>query len=85
MPTYEYKCSHCLFVFDLRRSISDDSPVVCPKCGSPAQQVFSPVTVIFKGEGFYSTDRKQSWLEKPGMEESIADAESTLDKSLKEE
>jgi len=82
VPTYEYKCCNCLFVFDLRRSMKDDSPVTCPKCGKPAKQVFSSVPVFFKGEGFYSTERKRSWWEKPGMDEAMADAKSTLDKSL---
>ena len=85
MPTYEYKCSNCLFVFDLRRSMKDDSSVVCPKCGNPVKQIFSSVPVLFKGEGFYSTERKRSWLEKPGMDEAMADAKSTLDNSLKQE
>jgi len=85
MPTYEYKCSNCLFVFDLRRSMKDDSSVVCPKCGSPVKQIFSSVPVLFKGGGFYSTERKRSWLEKPGMDEAMADAKSTLDNSLKQE
>jgi len=62
----------------------ENSPVVCPKCGSPAQQVFSSVTVLFKGAGFYSTDRKRSWWEKPGMDEAMADAKSTLDKPLRQ-
>jgi putative FmdB family regulatory protein len=85
VPTYEYKCSNCLFVFDLRRSMEDDSSVLCPNCHGPANQVFSSVPVFFKGEGFYSTERKRSWLEKPGMDEAMADAKSTLDKSLRGE
>ena len=60
VPTYEYKCGNCLLVFDLRRSMKDDSPVMCPKCGSLAKQVFSSVPVFFKGDGFYSTARKRS-------------------------
>jgi hypothetical protein len=36
------------------------------------EQVFSSVTVLFKGVGFYSTDRKRSWWEKPGTNEAMA-------------
>lgn len=63
----------------------DDSPVLCPECGSPGQQIFSSVAILFKGGGFYSTDRKRSWWEKPGMDEAMADAKSSLDKSVKGE
>jgi putative FmdB family regulatory protein len=56
LPIYEYECSHCSSRFELKRSFSDNSPVTCPQCGCDAQQIFSPVPIIFKGSGFYSTD-----------------------------
>ena len=58
MPTYEYECPECSSRFELRRSFSENSPVSCPQCGCDAQLVFSPVPIIFKGSGFYSTDRR---------------------------
>ena len=58
MPTYEYECPDCSFRFELRRSFSENSPVSCPQCGCDAQLVFSPVPIIFKGSGFYSTDHR---------------------------
>jgi predicted nucleic acid-binding Zn ribbon protein len=42
----------------LRRSFSENNPVSCPQCGCDAQLVFSPVPIIFKGSGFYSTDHR---------------------------
>lgn len=56
MPIYEYECPNCSGRFDKRRSFSDDSPVSCPECQCEARRIFSPVPIIFKGSGFYSTD-----------------------------
>lgn len=56
LPIYEYECPRCAFRFELKRSFSEDSPVSCPQCKCEAQRIFSPVPIIFKGPGFYSTD-----------------------------
>jgi putative FmdB family regulatory protein len=56
LPTYEYECSNCSSRFELKRSFSDNSPVSCPRCGCDARRIFTPVPIIFKGSGFYSTD-----------------------------
>jgi len=58
LPIYEYECSECSHKFELRRSFSDDSPVLCPRCECSARRVFSPVPIIFKGSGFYATDNR---------------------------
>ncbi len=58
MPIYEYECSRCSSRFELKRSFSENSPVFCPQCGCDARLVFSPVPIIFKGSGFYSTDHR---------------------------
>ncbi|MEE8413007.1 MAG: zinc ribbon domain-containing protein [Dehalococcoidales bacterium] len=56
MPIYEYECPSCSGRFDKRRSFTDNSPVSCPKCQCEARRIFSPVPIIFKGSGFYTTD-----------------------------
>ena len=56
MPIYEYECPRCSFRFELRRGFSENSPVPCPQCQCDTQRIFSPVPIIFKGSGFYSTD-----------------------------
>ena len=56
MPIYEYECPHCLFRFELRRSFSENGSVSCPQCQCDTKRIFSPVPIIFKGSGFYSTD-----------------------------
>ncbi len=59
MPIYEYECTCCSSRFELKKSFSDNSLVFCPQCGGKAQRIFSPVPVIFKGSGFYSTDSRE--------------------------
>ncbi len=34
MPAYTYECEKCGDVFDIRRSMTDESPVVCTTCRS---------------------------------------------------
>jgi len=64
MPVYEYKCKNCHYRFELKQSFkdnsNDDSIVICPKCGGNAKRIFSPVSIIFKGSGFYTTDAKRT-------------------------
>ncbi len=60
MPIYEYECPRCAFRFELRRSFSENSSVPCQQCGCDAQRIFSPVPIIFKGQGFYSTDYRDN-------------------------
>jgi len=60
LPIYEYECTCCSFRFELKQSFSENTPVSCPRCGGSAQRVFSPVPIIFKGSGFYSTDSRDN-------------------------
>ncbi len=62
MPTYEYRCEQG-HTFEVMQRMSDDRVSVCQVCSAPAQQVFHPIAVHFKGSGFYNTDygtRKRS-------------------------
>ena len=57
MPVYEYSCSVCGKVFERNLSFSDSqSTVKCPSGHTHVQRVYSPIAVVFKGSGFYSTD-----------------------------
>lgn len=58
--TYEYKCTHCVTIFERHHSIADHTPTVpCPSCGAVATQYFSSerrYDVYFKDYvGWYST------------------------------
>jgi putative FmdB family regulatory protein len=59
MPTYEYECEKCSLRFELKRRFSDNGSGFCPRCGSEARRIFSPVPIIFKGPGFYVTDSRK--------------------------
>ncbi len=58
MPIYSYKCESCGEVFDKLVKAGENGKVKCVECKSDTQRVFSPVGIIFKGSGFYSTDYK---------------------------
>ncbi|HUI31053.1 MAG TPA: zinc ribbon domain-containing protein [Candidatus Acidoferrales bacterium] len=61
MPTYEYKCDNCGFLFEEFQSMSDEPIKNCPKCQGKVQRLISAgAGMIFKGSGFYLTDYKKS-------------------------
>ena len=83
MPIYEYKCKKG-HVFEVMQSFSDDPLTACQVCGAPVQKVFHPVSVHFKGSGFYNTDygTKRRAREKESKESSSSSsAGSTSTKS----
>ena len=55
MPIYEYKCENG-HVFDVMQKLSEDPLTTCVECGAPVRKVLHPVSIAFKGSGFYSTD-----------------------------
>lgn len=56
MPTYEYRCASCGESLEVVQKFSDAPLTICPNCSGRLRKVFSPVGVVFKGSGFYSTD-----------------------------
>ena len=46
MPTYEYKCKKCGYIFEVKHSMNEDPLLFCPECKSQAQKV------ITAGSGF---------------------------------
>lgn len=60
MPVYTYRCENCGHQFDKHQGFSDQPMMVCPKCHKHTlQKVYRPAGVVFKGSGFYVTDKKQ--------------------------
>jgi putative FmdB family regulatory protein len=57
MPIYEYECKSCSLRFELTRRFGENSGASCPQCQGEALRLFSPVPIIFKGPGFYVTDK----------------------------
>ena len=59
MPTYEYACTACGERLEAKQSFDDPPLEACPLCGGKLRKLFSPVGIVFKGSGFYSTDAKK--------------------------
>lgn len=79
MPIYEYKCKKG-HVFEVMQSFSDDPLTTCEVCGAPVQKVFHPVSVHFKGSGFYNTDygtKRRAREAKENKESSSSSSESS--------
>ena len=56
MPIYSYKCNNCGKIFEKFENIGGLNKIFCTDCNSEALRIFSPVGIVFKGKGFYSTD-----------------------------
>ena len=59
MPIYEYACTSCGERTEARQSFTDPPLEVCERCGGKLRKLYSPVGIVFKGSGFYSTDAKK--------------------------
>ncbi|MDR0486870.1 MAG: zinc ribbon domain-containing protein [Treponema sp.] len=58
MPTYEYECKSCGHSFETFQSMNDQPLKDCPECGREIRRlIFGGTGVIFKGSGFYVTDK----------------------------
>jgi putative FmdB family regulatory protein len=58
MATYEYICRECESTLSEVRSINDPEPVhLCKTCGNRMNKVYSMGNPVFKGSGFYRTDK----------------------------
>jgi len=92
MPIYIYRCEHCGVQFERQQKFTDQPLTRCPECSKKTlRKVYSPVGIVFKGSGFYSTDHRSPsgagrTTTKPSESESTskpASTESTTDKSSK--
>lgn len=41
MPTYEYKCEHCGYSFEIRHSMNEEPEVKCPQCETRARKIIT--------------------------------------------
>ena len=74
MPTYEYQCESCGYVFEKFHGVNE-LVEKCPECGGPVKKrITAGAGLIFKGSGFYITDYKRS---------SGSNKENSKDKSKK--
>ncbi len=70
MPTYDYKCNSCDYLFEELQSMKDEPLKICPKCNKESLQklIGAGSGMIFKGSGFYLTDYKSSGNKTPTKE-----------------
>jgi putative FmdB family regulatory protein len=58
MPLYDYKCTKCGAVREVRHGFHESHDEPCPACGAAMTRVFNPAPIVFKGSGFYATDSR---------------------------
>lgn len=87
MPTYKYKREDGT-TFEVRQSIKEDALEECPETGQKVKRVISGGGgVVYKGDGFYVTDYKDSdrkekqAAEKSNGEKSSSNGKDTADSS----
>ncbi|MBI4302576.1 MAG: hypothetical protein HY664_08215 [Chloroflexi bacterium] len=61
MPIYEYECSRCHLKFERRQRFDEEPIDICPECQGKARRIINSVPVLFKGNGFYTTDNRKGW------------------------
>ena len=59
MPLYDYECSQCHKVVEVRHGFDETHTQPCPDCGGELRRVFNPAPILFKGSGFYVTDSRK--------------------------
>jgi putative FmdB family regulatory protein len=83
VPTYEYECSKCPRVFEVRQRITEAPLETCDICGGPVRRLLSAAPFILKGEGWYVTDypsearKKAAKAESPLSDSSAAPADTS--------
>ena len=61
MPVYTYRCENCGVRFERLQGFNDPVLTRCPECNKKTlRKVYTPVGIVFKGSGFYSTDHRSS-------------------------
>jgi predicted nucleic acid-binding Zn ribbon protein len=57
MPKYDYECPGEGITKEFDLPMEHKAPF-CDTCGALMARVFAPISVHFKGKGFYKTDNK---------------------------
>ncbi|MGC8484463.1 MAG: FmdB family zinc ribbon protein [Candidatus Baltobacteraceae bacterium] len=60
MPLYDYRCSSCGTIREIRHGFDESVNDPCAGCGGELVRVFNPAPILFKGSGFYITDSRPS-------------------------
>ena len=74
MPLYDYQCTACDTVTEVRHGFKETFDGACPSCGATGlKRVFNPAPILFKGSGFYVTDSR-----KGGSSEKSSESSSSI-------
>lgn len=85
MPIYEYACTACGERTEAKQSFQDPPLEECPQCGGKLRKLFSPVGIVFKGSGFYSTDAKSGSKSTGSTDKSESSSKSEANTESKSE
>lgn len=79
MPTYEYKCEACDHAFERFQSITAAPIKKCPECGKNKVRrlLGTGAGLIFKGNGFYITDYRDSSYKEAAKKDSGSSSSSS--------
>lgn len=78
MPIYTYRCENCGVQFERQQKFTDQPLTWCPECSKKSlRKVYTPVGIVFKGSGFYSTDNRSS----SGVNRPTSSSKSEAEKS----
>ncbi len=76
MPLYDYRCTQCGTVSEVRHGFDQTHAEPCPSCGGTMARVFNPAPIVFKGSGFYATDSRKNSASSPAKSEGSSTASS---------
>ncbi len=90
MPIYEYACTACGERTEAKQGFDDPPLTECPICGGSLRKLYSPVGIVFKGSGFYSTDTKKKTSKsasdtKPGADKTKSETKGETKSDSKNE
>jgi putative FmdB family regulatory protein len=78
MPTYIYHCTDCGNDFEEFQKITDKALEICPQCEGHIERVITGgVGFIFKGNGFYITDHRNTQYKKDAAADTSGKAGSS--------
>ena len=84
MPTYEYECSACRRIFEVRQRISAPALETCDACGGAVRRLLSSTPFILKGGGWHVTDYPSESRKKALASEKSTAGGDTSDKAGKD-
>jgi putative FmdB family regulatory protein len=84
VPTYEYECSACRRIFEIRQRISAPALETCDACGGAVRRLLSPAPFILKGGGWHVTDYPSESRKKALASEKSTAGGDTSDKAGKD-